>query len=52
MLARDLAVSLFAMVYHFTSMTDVLTDTSIATFLFRRIIVALTYLPLTTHEIF
>ncbi|MEO6202410.1 MAG: hypothetical protein ABIP82_04190 [Nitrospirales bacterium] len=52
MLARDLAVSLFVMVHRFAEMTEALTDMGIATPLFRRIIVALTHLPLTTHEIF
>jgi hypothetical protein len=34
MLARDLAVSLFAMVHRFAEMTDALTDMGIGTFLF------------------
>ena len=52
MLPRDLAVSLFAMVHRFTEMNDALTNMFIASLLFRRIIVGLTYLPLTTHTFF
>lgn len=52
MLARDLAVPLFAMVHRFAEMTDALTDMGIATFLFGSIIVALRHLPLTTQTFF
>ncbi len=52
MLARDLAVSLFSMVHRFTEMNDAHANMFIATLLFRRIIVALTHLPLTIHTFF